>query len=309
MTRKALPGKGERPLPPWPGQSVEVDGQRLFVRRTGAGEPVLFVHGLGGSATNWTDLMALLADDYDCRAIDLPGFGRSAPPVVGDYSIDTHVSAALGYLRQTWDEPVHLFGNSLGGALAVRLAATAPDAVRTLTLVSPALPSYRPRVGSDPRLPLLLVPGLAAMVTRTLSRHSTSRRTEAIINLCFADPTSLPPERFSEALEEMRLRRGMAWYADALTLSLRGLVREFVTPGPASLWRQAASLRVPTLVVHGRHDRLVPLAVGTRAARVIPGARLVIAEESGHVAQLEQPHLVADSFLELVGDLDASARV
>lgn len=254
--------------------------------------------------------MALLAAGYECHAIDLPGFGRSAPPLTGDYGIDAHVGAALGYLRQSWgNAPVHVFGNSMGGAVAVRLAATAPSAVRTLTLISPALPSYRPKVGSDPRLPLLLVPGLAAVVSRTLSRHSTRRRTQSIIDLCFADPAGVPPERFEEALEEMRIRRSAAWYGDALTLTLRGLVREYLSPGPTNLWRQAAGLRVPTLVVHGRRDKLVPVSVGERAARVIAGARLLIAEDSGHVAQLEQPMLVAQGFLDLVGDLQAPAQV
>lgn len=308
MTRISLPGKGETPLAPWPGASVDVNGQRLFVRCAGIGKPVLLVHGLGGSSTNWTDLMALLADGYDAHAIDLPGFGRSAPPVGGDYGIDAHVAAARAYIESTWDGPVHLVGNSLGGAVAVRLAATSPALVHTLTLISPALPSYRPKVGSDPRLPLLLVPGLAPLVTRTLARHSTRRRTESIINLCFADPGGVPPERFAEAMEEMRIRRAAAWYGDALTLSLRGLLREYLITGRGNLWRQAAQLQVPTLVVHGRQDKLVAFAVGVRASKVIPGARLLIAEQSGHVAQLEQPVLVADAFRSLVDDL-GTARV
>ncbi|MEO6713578.1 MAG: alpha/beta fold hydrolase [Mycobacteriales bacterium] len=309
MTLKRLPGKGESPLPPWPGRTVDIDGQRLFVRHAGAGVPAVFVHGLGGSATNWTDLMGLLADEYDGHALDLPGFGRSAPPVAGDYGIDAHVRAVRGYLEQTFDEPVHLFGNSLGGAVAVRLAATAPGLVRTLTLVSPALPSYRPKVGSDPRMPMLLVPGLASVVVRGLSRHSAQRRTEAVIDLCFADPSGIAPERREEAIEEMRSRRSAAWYADALTLSLRGIVLEYVKPGRAYLWRQAASLRMPTLVVHGRRDRLVPFAVGQRAARVIPGARFVAADASGHVAQLEQPELVARAFLDMIANQPTAAQV
>jgi pimeloyl-ACP methyl ester carboxylesterase len=130
-----------------------------------------------------------------------------------------------------------------------------------------------------------------------------------VIDLCFANPEGVSPERFEEAVEEMRNRRSAAWYADALTLSLRGLVREYVTKGPATLWRQAAALQMPTLVVHGRRDKLVPLAVGVRAARVIPGARMVIAEDSGHVAQLEQPVVVAQAFLDLVEDLASTARV
>ena len=309
MTEFTLPGKGQPPLPPWPGSTADVAGQRLYVRRAGSGTPVLLVHGLGGSATNWTDLMALLAGDYDCHAIDLPGFGRSAPPVGGDYGIDAHVRAALGYIRNTWGAPVHLMGNSLGGAVALRLAATSPESVRSLTLISAALPSYRPKLGSDPRLPLLLVPGLAPLVTRALARHSTRRRTESIINLCFADPAGVPPERFAEAVEELRGRRSTPWYGDALTLSLRSLLREYLVTGGSNLWRQAAQLQTPTLVIHGRRDKLVPFAVGVRAARVIPNARFVVAEDAGHVAQLEQPELVAAAFRALVDDLGIGARV
>lgn len=101
---------------------------------------MLFVHGLGGSAANWTALMARLGGDLDGEAVDLPGFGESAPPADGDLGLSGHVRAVTGYLEASGRGPVHLFGNSLGGAVAVRLAALRPDLVRSLTLVSPALP-------------------------------------------------------------------------------------------------------------------------------------------------------------------------
>ena len=74
-----LPPPLDPPLAPWPGEQVQVGGRTLFVRRAGAAgaEPAVFVHGLGGASTNWTDLMFLLRGRYDCWAPDLPGFGRS----------------------------------------------------------------------------------------------------------------------------------------------------------------------------------------------------------------------------------------
>jgi pimeloyl-ACP methyl ester carboxylesterase len=303
-----LPGPDDRPLPAWPGAAIDVGAQRLFVRSAGtAGSPVaVFVHGLGGSATNWTDLMALLADRFDCRAIDLPGFGNSAPPVSGSYALDVHVRAVIDYIESACHGAVHLFGNSLGGAVTARVAAARPDLVSSLTLVSAALPSYRPKVGSDTRMPLLLVPGLSRLALRGLSRHSAERRTRAIIELCFADPDLVSGIRFDEAVEEMRKRRSVAWYDDALTLSLRGLVRAYLQPGSDGLWRQTARLRLPVLIVHGSKDRLVPVAVSRRAARAIPGARLVVLEEAGHVAQIEQPYGVARAFLSMVDDMDGT---
>jgi pimeloyl-ACP methyl ester carboxylesterase len=307
---RALPGPGQPPLPAWPGRGVDIGGQRLFVRTCGTpdGEPTLFVHGLGGSATNWTDLMALLADRVDGHALDLPGFGHSGPPVHGSYALDAHVQVVHDYLVRTWDQPVHLLGNSLGGAVTTRLTAEHPELVRSLTLVSAALPAYRPRSGTDPTITLLLVPGLAQLAMRVLSRRTPEQRTRAVIELCFAAPNDIPAERIAEAVEEMRRRRALAWTNDALTGSLRGLAASYFDRGSRALWRQAAALRVPTLVIHGTHDRLVPTAVGVRAGRVIPGARLMVLDDVGHVPQMERPQVVAEAFLDLIDPAAAPAR-
>ena len=120
---------------PWPGSFAG----SLFVRQGPRGaEPGLFVHGLGGSATNWTDLMELLGDAVDGQALDLPGFGRSAPPADGRYTVGAHARAVVHHLEASRRGPVHLFANSLGGAVSIRVAVDRPDLVRTLTLVSPS---------------------------------------------------------------------------------------------------------------------------------------------------------------------------
>src|SRR6478609_8982577 len=116
------------PLPAWPGESLPVRGGEVFVRRTPwAGvegsprERALYVHGLGGASTNWTDLAGLLAVRLDGWALDLPGFGRSQPPRRARYSVQGHVRAVIDVLEHVRDQPgdaagrpVHLVGNSLG---------------------------------------------------------------------------------------------------------------------------------------------------------------------------------------------------
>ena len=134
--------------PPWPGA---MDGPVYVRRAEGEGrEPALFVHGLGGASTNWTDLMGLLRHQLDGRALDLPGFGQSPPPASGSYRVGAHAKAVVELLERQDRGPVHLFGNSLGGAVSIRVASRRPDLVRTLTLVSPALPDLRPRRGLRP---------------------------------------------------------------------------------------------------------------------------------------------------------------
>lgn len=293
-------------LPPWPGDTVSVRGAELYVRRTpgppGGGEPAVYVHGLGGSATNWTDLAHLLSGRLSGEAVDLPGFGRSGPAPGLDYTPLGHARTVLAYLEERGGEPVHLFGNSLGGAVTVLVAALRPELVRTLTLVSPALPSLRPRRGSDVTLPLLLLPGLGRLVQRRLDALPPERRARAVLDLCFGDPAVVPDNRFAEAVEEVVRRRGVPWAMDAFTASLRGIAWSYAAPGTRSLWRQAARVQAPTLVVWGDRDKVVPASIAPRTAATIPDGRLLLLPGIGHVAQMEDPEVVARAVVALLED-------
>lgn len=300
----------QRPLPDvdgaspaWPG---EVEGE-LHVRRgpPDGGEPAVMVHGLGGSGTNWTDLVAALAGSVEAELVDLPGFGRSAPPRDGRYTVGAHARAVARHVERSGRGPVHLFGNSLGGAVSVRLAADRPDLVRTLTLVSPALPSLRPTRGSDPRLPLLLLPGLRGLARRRLAEQTPEQRAEAVLALCFADPSRISPQRRAEAVAEVRRRSALPHEGVAFTASLRGLVGGYLVRGEDSLWARARSVQAPTLVVWGAQDRLVDVALAPRAARTFPDVRLLVLDDVGHVAQMERPEVVARAFLGMLEQLAA----
>ena len=309
-SQPVLPARDEPPLPAWPGRTVAVGGRALHVRRAGTpgAPPAVFVHGLGGASTNWTDLMALLAGRLDEHAPDLPGFGRSGPPADGRYPLDTHVVAITDYVRSLGAGPVHLFGNSLGGAVAVRVAAEHPELVRSLTLVSPALPQYRLRRTSDPRLALLLLPGLAALVERERARSAPREAAESLLALCTYDVSAVHPSRVGDLAAELDRRRGLPWSAKALTGSLRGLVRAYFEPGPRNLWRQLARVAAPTLVVWGEHDRLVPYQLGRAAVRRLRDGRLLTLPDAGHIAQVERPEAVAEAVCRLLDDV-AGLRV
>lgn len=304
-TPPALPGPGEPPLPEWPGDFADAGGRRLYVRRAGTpgADPAVFVHGLGGASTNWTDLMALLADRVDGHAPDLPGFGWSDPPANGRYGLDTHADALVAYLR-TLGGPVHLLGNSLGGAVSVRVAAEHPHLVRTLTLVSPALPQYRLRRQNDPRLALLLVPGISGLVNRERARSGAHKVALDVLTLCTYDPLVIPEERVDAVAAELLRRRALPYSAAALTASLRGLVRSYFEPGPRNLWRQLGCVAAPTLVVWGDHDRIVPRTLGPVAVRRLRHGRLLAVPDAGHIAQIERPELVADAVRRLLDDAE-----
>jgi pimeloyl-ACP methyl ester carboxylesterase len=304
------------PIAPWPGEPVSVGSGEVFVRSAPApegAEPVLFVHGLGGSAMNWTDLMDLLrkppADRPDepalaCEAIDLPGFGFSPPPPSGRYSLDAMAEAVGALIDRRGHWPVHLAGNSLGGAVCVRLAARRPDLVRTLTLISPALPDLQPRV-LPLRLMLLCTPGIGSwMLDRVGSRMTPEARASISIADVYADPGLMHPERRAEEVAELVRRDGLGYAGDVLLAAGRALIAEYLRGGPRSLWRDAARVAAPTLVVYGSHDRLVRPAMAAHAARAFRGARVLVLSRTGHVAMMERPGLVAKEMRELF----ASAR-
>ncbi|TFV66346.1 UNVERIFIED_ORG: alpha/beta hydrolase [Bacillus sp. AZ43] len=311
-------------VPPWPGEQLPVRGGEVYVRATPWTGPVdgaregapreraLYVHGLGGASTNWTDLAALLAVRFDGWALDLPGFGRSQPPPRGRYSIRGHVRAVVDVLEhvvglpgEAQGRPVHLLGNSLGGLVSLLVASRRPDLVATLTLVSPAMPVYRVPPAFSRVLLLLLVPGVPTLAARRMGGITPEESVRAMVRMCFGEPDRVPRERIEQAVEETRERAEQPWAGNALTRSMRGLITSYLRVGAANAWRAARTLRVPTLVLWGARDKLVDPAMAPRLASVVPDARLEVLERVGHVAMLEAPEATARAVLGMVEETAA----
>ncbi|MFE5604314.1 alpha/beta fold hydrolase [Streptomyces coelicoflavus] len=285
--------------------SVHLPGMTLTVRsRPPAREglpPALHVHGLGGSSQNWSALMPLLDGVVHSEALDLPGFGDSPPPDDGDYSITGHARAVVRYLEAAGRGPVHLFGNSLGGAVVTRVAAARPDLVRTLTLVSPALPEIRVQRSAVPT-GLLALPGVVTLFNRLTREWTAEQRVRGVTALCYGDPGRVTPEGFRNAVEEMERRLRLPYFWDAMARSARGIVNAYTVGGQYGLWRQAERVLAPTLLVYGGRDQLVGYRMAQRAARAFRDSRLLTLPDAGHVAMMEYPETVATAFRELLAD-------
>ncbi|MDQ7809261.1 alpha/beta fold hydrolase [Amycolatopsis sp. A133] len=299
FSSRTLPSLDPLP-PPWPAAFEEAGTARLHIRRTPGPDavPAVYVHGLGGSSTNWTDLAALLAPVAGGTAPDLPGFGCSEPEEGFDFSLQAHADVVVRHI-ETVGGPVHLFGNSMGGAIALLVAAQRPELVKTLTLISPAVPDLRldPRRLSDPRMALAYLPLVGARVRAQLAALGPRERAAQVIKLCFADPSRFPESRLEELTEEHGARAGFAWAAPAMARSTFAIFRAWSTRGKASLWSVAPLVKAPTLVVWGREDRVISVKRAVRTARAIPRARLLVLPRTGHVAQMERPIVVAKAVL------------
>lgn len=285
----------------WPARRVPVAGVDLLVRDVpGAAAdlpPALFVHGLGGSSLNWAALGLLLNDTVRGMAPDLPGFGRT--PLAGAAGISEQAAVLIELLEREVDQPVHLFGNSMGGAVAVTLAAQRPDLIASLTLISPALP--HPRVSTSALwFTALATPRLGPVVLERSRRLPFDRRLQASLAMVFGDPRSLAPEVLAVYEEELRRRDTDPWVTRATLDGARSILRSSLAPPRRSLWADAAKVECPVLLVYGGKDRLVDARIRTKAQRTFPNARLLYLPRSGHVAQMEHPDEVARAFRQLI---------
>jgi pimeloyl-ACP methyl ester carboxylesterase len=237
----------------------------LWETRAGSGTPVALVHGLSGSSRWWSRNVEGLAARHLVAAVDLVGFGRNrrffgAPVVLPPFS---EVTALLARWLETFGEPVHLVGHSMGGQIAIRLAAERPDLVRSLVLVDAAgMPFHL-----DPR------PHLRPL-------HSAPYGGPGIARVLVPD----------------FLRAGPASVAVASTRVMRGDMREMMH-----------ALRVPTLLVWGENDPLVPLQYGRAMQQEIAGAKLVVIPRAAHVAMWDAPEEFNRALLEFLGEVEGRA--
>jgi pimeloyl-ACP methyl ester carboxylesterase len=294
------------PVPHWPGRMITLEtGEQVWVARTPAAkkELVLCVHGMSGATTNWTDFMAELAPDFDCVAVDLPGSGFSPPPKTkAGYSVSAHAGTVIRLIEALGAGPVHLAGNSMGGAVSVRVAARRPDLVKTLTLISPALPDLKVS-RSVAHFPVLSLPFVGEWLVRQwIVRYPVENRVAGVFTACLFDPSRIHPDRFALEVEALRRRDALSYDAASLVGASRTLVFETLRPFPFSLWQAAGRVTAPSLVLFGRHDRLVQPRLADRAARAFRSARVQVLPETGHIGQMERPGLIAVLFREMVED-------
>jgi len=282
-----------------PGETVGVGGNELYLRAAGSGPPALLVHGLGGNASNWTDLMWMLSGRLECVAPDLPGFGYSGPSADGLYSPQAQARVLAALVQQRFGEPVHLFGNSMGGAISVQIAARYPELVRSVTLISPAMPDLVP-MRTNVQLPVVAIPGVGTALATRVAKLPPEQRVRATLNLVYADPDCVPPERVAQAQQDAEFLAQRPWVGEAFQSSVRGLLATYFDRGPQAPWKLAERVRVPVLLIYGQQDKLVNQRAARRASRHFLHARVMVLPHSGHVSQMEHPEMVERAWRHLI---------
>lgn len=255
----------------------------------GDGAPILLVHGLGGSYTNWLAVAGRMARHGSVRGLDLPGFGLSPPGP--DYRLETHRTAVESVIEHTGG-PVTLIGNSTGGLLSEMVAAHRPDLVSRLVLVSPATPPVYP----DPRLhrptawrlAVQATPGLGlAWGRRFLRDHTPEELVTLSINGITYGAGRVPMEVVEASVELARIRKALPWTAEATAKTATAIARMYTTR--SAYIRMIRSITAPTLAIQGIHDHIVSPTAVEWLCRLRPDWELAQMTDTGHTPQMDAP--------------------
>jgi pimeloyl-ACP methyl ester carboxylesterase len=277
-------------------RTVDVGADRIAYVDLGEGDlPVLLLHGLGGNWTAWLETLPAVARDHRVIAIDLPGFGASAPGSDG-ISIPGYARTVERFCKRMGLDEVIVAGSSLGGWVAAELTLRAPELVKGLVLIdaagmvptraerfraismmrgaelgAPLAPKFRAAIASRPRLRNLAL------------KYTVSDPSALAADLVYMALPAAPDPGFGRAFTAARRSWSDAWCD------------------------QVTEIECPTLIVWGERDTMLPLRQGREWARRIRGSEFHVIPDAGHLPMLERPVLVnglLETFLKQVAEAD-----
>jgi pimeloyl-ACP methyl ester carboxylesterase len=301
--RDALDDYGQTATPDWRDtdwsrelKTVEIDGIPFNYIDVGSGddqEPAVLVHGLGGQWQNWLENIPRLAQDRRVVAMDLPGFGLTPEP---PEDVDVTITQYGRWVNELCDrlgmEQIELVGNSMGGYIAAEVAVQFPERVERLVLVSAAGISSAETI----QAPILTFGRMAAAIASnsvTRYRRLASRPVTRHVSLALVarHPRLLKADL---AYEGFFKGGGKPGFDDALRASLDYDFRD-----------RLPDVKVPTLIVWGEKDSIIPTRDADEFERLIEDSRKVVMKDTGHVPMAERPQAFNDV---LVKFLDEEGR-
>jgi pimeloyl-ACP methyl ester carboxylesterase len=271
-------------------RSLVLHGSRVNYVEIGTGPPLVFVHGLAGCWQNWLENIPHFARSHRVVAVDLAGFGESELPQE-DISIPGYGRFIDAFLGEIGVERAVVVGNSMGGFISAETAISHPSRVEKLVLVGaaggPTMREWNDRNSARVRRAArLFQPVVAAGLARIESIVRRPRLRKMLLYKVAAHPDRLAPE----LCYEVASGGGKPGFLDALKA-----LSEY------DFWERIPDIACPTLIVWGRDDEIVPVADAFEYDALIPNARTVIFEDTGHVPMLERPaafNRVLEDFLE-----------
>lgn len=270
-----------------PSQFVAIQGMQVHVRDEGPRSdpvPIVLLHGTSASLHTWDGWTEALKGQRRVIRFDLPAFGLTGPSPKNDYTLEAYVRFVEDVVNALGVQTFTVAGNSLGGQVAWASAAALPRRVQSLVLVDAA--GYPMQPQSVPiGFKIARIPGLRGLAEVVLPRGVI----EASLRNVYGDPSKVTPE-LVDRYYELTLREGNR---QALAYRFDQMQKMDVAKSMAAI----KSLKVPTLILWGAKDRLIPLENGRRFAADITGSELVVFDDLGHVPQEEDAKRTVNAVL------------
>jgi 2-hydroxymuconate-semialdehyde hydrolase len=253
------------------GEYIDAGGYRTHYHETGSGEVLLFIHGSGPGVTawaNWRLAIPVFAEHYRVLAPDVLGFGYSDRPAGITYGKDVWVEHLIAFLDAKGVRKCHIVGNSMGGGLAIALAVKRPDLVDRMVLMGSSGVSFP------------ITPGLEAVWGYEPGREA--------MRTLIAEYFAYDPSIATDGLVELRYAASMQpgfqeSYGRMFPPPRQNGVDDLTTPA-----EDIKRITAQTLLVHGREDKVLPLAVSYELFSLLPNAQLHVFGHCGHWTQIER---------------------
>ena len=272
---KAPQAKLPAPVARWAdgGKYTEIDGLRVHYWVQGQGDPIVLIHGLGGWIYSWRGNIGALSQSHQVYALDLPGFGLSDKLANWDHSMTHQAQFVNDFMAHFEIERATVIGNSMGGGIALELAAQYPDRVARLVLIDsvayldievPPWAEWLSRSSAGLSLAHFFMPHFETVKRYLQGIYADPERVTDEITWGYYFPLTMP---------------GVLEAGLAMTRTLRFTVeREYLQRVDQPAW-----------LIWGAQDRVVPLSQGERLAYDLQNATLIVLPDAGHVANEEQP--------------------
>jgi pimeloyl-ACP methyl ester carboxylesterase len=270
----------------------------LRVNVCGSGPPILLIHGFGATSFTWSKIVSPLELQHKVITLDLKGFGRSKKPRDGRYTLRDQAAAVVDVIENLDLNCLTVIGHSMGGGVALLLAITleSQEKKRLSRLVLIDTIAYRQRLPHF--ITILRLPVLGSLILRLLP---VTWLVHYVINFAYYDRRKVERAFVENYAAPLRCDNGRA----ALIATARSIIPSDID----RLVEQYHKLDVPVLLLAGRQDRIVPLALMRRLANALPKASLRVLDRCGHVPQEEDPEITLSILREYLAIPDPQSRL
>ena len=265
---------------------IDVDGMSVHYRRTGKGFPIILIHGTGASLHTWEEWTKALNPFFEVISLDIPAFGLTGPHPSADYSLESYAKFLEAFTNKLGIEQFHVAGNSLGGGIAWKYTSMYPDKVDRLILVNA---SGYPLDKEDPLAFRLAKSDLWAPILLKCTPKSLFKTS---LNDVFYND-DLITDKLINRYYELYLREGNRQ-------AFIDRVRNMVYTDPKAI----KTIENRTLILWGKYDEWIPVAMAHQFYKDLPNARLTIYDNAGHVPMEEIPQETVQDVIAFLEEID-----